>query len=223
MRSRLERHAQVWLVCDTTAMSQYFEIHPAHPQPRLIRQAASMVQRGGVIAYPTDSSYAFGCHLGDKSALDRMRALRQLSRRHLLTLMCRDLSVIATYARVDNSQYRALRHATPGPFTFILQASREVPKRLLQDKRKTLGLRIPDNSIVQALLQELGEPMLSTSALLPAATRPLVDAVEIRARLEKQLDLVIDGGTCGITPSTVVDLTLSPPGVLREGLGVWPS
>ncbi len=202
-------------------MSQYFEIHPSHPQARLIRQAVEIVQGGGVIAYPTDSSYAFGCHLGDKVALDRIRALRQLSRRHLLTLMCRDLSVIATYARVDNSQYRALRHATPGPFTFVLQASREVPKRLLQDRRKTLGLRIPDNPIVQALLAELGEPMLSTSAVLPGETLPLTDAYEIRAQLEKQLDLVIDGGACGVMPSTVVDLTLAPPGVLREGLGVW--
>lgn len=211
------------LVCDTTGMSQYFEMHPTHPQIRLVRQAVEIVRSGGIIAYPTDSSYAFGCHLGDKSALERMRVLRKLSRRHLLTLMCSDLSVIATYARVDNSQYRALRAATPGPFTFILQASREVPKRLLQDRRKTLGLRIPDNPIAQALLQELGEPMLSTSAQLPNEALPFVDAPEIRARLEKQLDLVIDGGSCGVTPSTVVDLTLSPPGVLREGLGVWPS
>ena len=204
-------------------MSQYFEIHPSHPQARLIRQAVEMVRSGGVIAYPTDSSYAFGCRLGDKSALDRIRALRELSRRHLLTLMCRDLSEIAIYARVDNSQYRALRHATPGPFTFVLQASREVPKRLLQDRRKTLGLRIPDNPIVQALLKELGEPMLSTSALLPGDTLPLTDAQDIRARLEKRLDLVIDGGPCGVIPSTVVDLTSTPPGVLREGLGVWPA
>ncbi len=204
-------------------MSQYFEIHPSHPQARLIRQAVEMVRSGGVIAYPTDSSYAFGCRLGDKSALDRIRALRELSRRHLLTLMCRDLSEIAIYARVDNSQYRALRHATPGPFTFVLQASREVPKRLLQDRRKTLGLRIPDNPIVQALLEEIGEPMLSTSALLPGDTLPLTDAQDIRARLEKRLDLVIDGGPCGVIPSTVVDLTSTPPGVLREGLGVWPS
>lgn len=204
-------------------MSQYFEIHPTHPQARLIRQAAEIVKQGGVIAYPTDSSYAFGCHLGDKSALERIRALRALSRRHLLTLMCRDLSVIATYARVDNAQYRALRHATPGPFTFILQATREVPKRLLQDRRKTLGLRIPDNPIVQALLAELGEPMLSTSAIMPAESLPLVNPLDIRERLQKQLDLVIDGGDGGVQPSTVVDLTLSPPGVLREGLGVWPS
>lgn len=204
-------------------MSQYFDIHPSNPQVRLIRQAVEIVRSGGVIAYPTDSSYAFGCRLGDKAALDRVRALRQLSRRHLLTLMCRDLSVIATYARVDNTQYRALRHSTPGPFTFVLQASREVPKRLLQDRRKTLGLRIPDNPIVQALLAELDEPMLSTSALLPGDALPLTEAQDIRARLEKQLDLVIDGGSCSVTPSTVVDLTLNPPGVLREGLGVWPA
>ena len=204
-------------------MSQFFEIHPTHPQARLIRQAAEIVRTGGVIAYPTDSTYAFACHLGDKAALERMRALRELSRRHLLTLMCRDLSVIATYARVDNAQYRQLRHHTPGPITFILQASREVPKRLLQERRKTLGLRIPDNAITQALLAELGEPVLSTTAMLPGDLTPLTDAVEIRTRLEKKLDLVIDGGGCGTTPTTVVDLTLSPPAVLREGLGEWQS
>lgn len=202
-------------------MSQYFEIHPTHPQARLIRQAADIVRRGGVVAYPTDSTYAFACHLGDKAALERVRALRQLDRRHLLTLMCRDLSVIATYARVDNSQYRQLRRATPGPFTFVLQASREVPKRLLADRRKTLGLRVPDNAIVQALLAELGEPMLSTTATLHGALTPFANAPDIRERLQKQLDLVIDGGSCGTQPSTVVDLTLNPPAVLREGLGEW--
>jgi len=204
-------------------MSQFFEIHPTHPQPRLIRQAAEIVRGGGVIAYPTDSTYAFGCHLGDKAALDRVRALRRLDRRHLLTLMCPDLSVIATYARVDNSQYRMLRQSTPGPFTFVLKASREVPKRLLQDRRKTLGLRVPDNAIVQALLAELGEPMLSTTALLPDDALPMANAGEIREVLQKRLDLVIDGGNCGVAPSTVVDLTLNPPAVLREGLGDWPA
>lgn len=202
-------------------MSQYFEIHPTHPQARLIRQAADIVRGGGVVAYPTDSTYAFACHLGDKAALERVRALRKLDKRHLLTLMCRDLSVIATYARVDNTQYRQLRHCTPGPFTFVLQASREVPKRLLADRRKTLGLRVPDNAIVQALLAELGEPMLSTTAMLADAATPFANALDIREELQKQLDLVIDGGSCGIQPSTVVDLTLNPPAVLREGLGTW--
>ncbi len=202
-------------------MSQYFEVHPTHPQTRLIRQAAEILRRGGVIAYPTDSTYAFACHLGDKAALDRVRALRALDRRHLLTLMCRDLSVIATYARVDNTQYRALRHRTPGPFTFVLQATREVPKRLLADRRKTLGLRIPDNPIVQALLEELGEPVLSTSAVLAGELTPFTNGQDIRESLQKKLDLVIDGGSCGIEPSTVVDLTLNPPAVLREGLGDW--
>ena len=179
------------------------------------------MRAGGVIAYPTDSTYAFACHLGDKAALDRVRALRRLDRRHLLTLMCRDLSVIATYARVDNAQYRMLKHWTPGPFTFVLQASREVPKRLLADRRKTLGLRIPDSPIVQALLLELGEPILSTSAALEGSSGPFTNAEDIRDALQKKLDLVIDGGSCGAEPSTVVDLTLNPPAVLREGLGDW--
>ena len=204
-------------------MSQYFEVHATHPQARLIRAAADIVRSGGVIAYPTDSTYAFACHLGDKTALDRVRALRNLDRRHLLTLMCRDLSVIATYARVDNAQYRILRQCTPGPFTFVLQASREVPKRLLADRRKTLGLRIPHNAIVQALLLELGEPVLSTSALLAGELTPFTNGQDIRDSLQKKLDLVIDGGSCGIEPSTVVDLTLNPPAVLREGLGEWQS
>lgn len=202
-------------------MSQYFEVHPTHPQARLIRQAAEILRKGGVIAYPTDATYSFACHLGDKAALDRVRALRKLDRRHLLTVMCRDLSEIATYARVDNVQYRALRHRTPGPFTFVLQATREVPKRLLADRRKTLGLRVPDNPIVQALLLELGEPVLSTTAMMPDALVPFTNGQDIRDALQKKLDLVIDGGSCGTQPSTVVDLTLNPPAVLREGVGDW--
>ena len=203
-------------------MSQYFEIHPTHPQARLIRQAADIVRAGGVIAYPTDSTYAFGCHLGDKAALDRIRALRRLDRRHLLTVVCHDLSIIATYAKVDNGQYRLLRRGTPGPYTYILEASRELPKRLLQDRRKTIGMRVPDHPIAAALLAELGEPLLTTTALLPGDELPLTDGHEIRERLQKQLDLVIDGGPCGLETTTVVDLTLAPPAVLRQGIGEWP-
>ncbi|MEM7220647.1 MAG: L-threonylcarbamoyladenylate synthase [Pseudomonadota bacterium] len=203
-------------------MSQYFEIHPTHPQARLIRQAADIVRGGGVIAYPTDSTYAFGCHLGDKSALERIRALRRLDRRHLLTLVCHDLSVIATYAKVDNGQYRLLRRGTPGPYTFILEASRELPKRLLQERRKTIGMRVPDHPIPAALLAELDEPLLTTTALLPGDELPLTDGFDIRERLQKQLDLVIDGGPCGLEATTVVDLTLAPPAVLRQGIGAWP-
>ena len=202
-------------------MSQYFEIHPTHPQARLVRQAAEIVRRGGVICYPTDSTYAFGCHLGDKGALERIRALRQLDRRHLLTLVCHDLSVIASYAQVDNSQYRLLRRFTPGPYTFVLQASREVPKRLLQEGRKTIGLRVPEHPVSLALLAELGEPMLSTTAALPPDNEPLVDAQEIRERLQKRVELVIDAGACGIESTTIVDLTLQPPVILRKGLGDW--
>jgi len=202
-------------------MSQYFEIHPTHPQARLVRQAAQIVRQGGVICYPTDSTYAFGCHLGDKAALDRIRALRQLDRRHLLSLVCHDLSVIATYAQVDNSQYRLLRRFTPGPYTFVLKASREVPKRLLQEGRKTLGLRVPEHPVTLALLAELGEPMLSTTASLPPDNEPLTDAVDIREKLQKRVDIVVDAGACGVAPTTIVDLTLQPPVILRKGLGDW--
>lgn len=202
-------------------MSQYFEIHPTHPQARLVRQAAEIVRRGGVICYPTDSTYAFGCHLGDKAALDRIRALRKLDRRHLLTLVCHDLSVIASYAQVDNSQYRLLRRFTPGPYTFVLQASREVPKRLLQEGRKTIGLRVPEHPVTLALLAELGEPMLSTTAALPPDNDPLDDAQAIRERLQKRVELVVDAGACGTESTTIVDLTLQPPVILRKGLGDW--
>ena len=202
-------------------MSQYFEIHPTHPQARLVRQAAEIVRRGGVICCPTDSTYAFGCHLGDKAALDRIRALRKLDRRHLLTLVCHDLSVIASYAQVDNSQYRLLRRFTPGPYTFVLQASREVPKRLLQEGRKTIGLRVPEHPVTLALLAELGEPMLSTTAALPPDNDPLDDAQAIRERLQKRVELVVDAGACGTESTTIVDLTLQPPVILRKGLGDW--
>jgi tRNA threonylcarbamoyl adenosine modification protein (Sua5/YciO/YrdC/YwlC family) len=200
-------------------MAQYFSIHPTHPQARLIRQAADIVRRGGLIAYPTDSCYALGCHLGDATAQQRLRRTRGMDERHHLTLMCRDLSEIATYAIVDNVQYRILRAATPGAYTFILRATREVPRRLLHPRRRTIGVRVPAHAAALALLAELGEPMLSATLQLPNADAPLADAQEIRRALANQLDLVIDSGPCGVEPSTVIDLTGDAPVVLREGKG----
>jgi tRNA threonylcarbamoyl adenosine modification protein (Sua5/YciO/YrdC/YwlC family) len=200
-------------------MSQFFEIHPQNPQPRLIRQAAEIVRAGGVIVYPTDSCYALGCQLGDKAALERMRQIRGVGDDHFFTLVCRDLSEIANYARVSNQQYRMLKAATPGSYTFILAATREVPRRLQHPKRNTVGLRVPDHAVVQALLAELGEPLLSTTLLLPDEEAPLNDAGEIRARLERRVDLILDGGSCGVEPTTVVDLTGDAAVVLRHGRG----
>ncbi len=200
-------------------MSQFFAIHPANPQPRLIRQAAEIVRAGGVIVYPTDSCYALGCHIGDKDAAERLRRIRRVDETHHFTLVCRDLSEIANFAKVDNAQYRLLKSATPGPYTFLLEASREVPRRLAHPKRRTIGLRVPEHVVAQALLEELGEPMLSTTLLLPDLDEPLNDANEIRDRLERLVDLVIDGGPCGLTPTTVVDLTASEPRLVRAGAG----
>ncbi|MBI4206503.1 MAG: threonylcarbamoyl-AMP synthase [Betaproteobacteria bacterium] len=200
-------------------MAQYFAIHPDNPQPRLIRQAAEIVRKGGIIVYPTDSCYALGCHLGDKTAVERMRAIRQVGPRHHFALVCRDLAEIAVYARVDNQQFRLLKATTPGSYTFILQATREVPRRLQHPRRKTIGLRIPDHKVVRALLAELGEPLLSSTLLLPGDKEPLNDAREIRRRLEHQVDLVLDGGSCGIEPTTVVHLTSETPVVTRTGKG----
>ncbi len=200
-------------------MSQFFEIHPTHPQPRLIRQAAEIVRAGGVIVYPTDSCYALGCHIGDKAAAERLRRIRQVDDNHHFTLVCRDLSEIANFAKVDNAQYRLLKSATPGPYTFLLEASREVPRRLAHPRRRTIGLRVPEHVVAQALLEELGEPMLSTTLLLPDLELPLNDAGEIRDRLEHLVELVIDGGPCGLTPTTVVDLTASDPRLVRAGAG----
>lgn len=200
-------------------MSQFFQIHPDNPQARLIRQAVDIIEAGGVVAYPTDSAYALGCHIGDKSALDRIRRIRKLDDRHNFTLVCRDLSEIATYAKVDNTVYRLLRHATPGPYTFILRATSEVPRRLLHAKRKTVGLRVPDNEIVQALLADLGEPLMSVSLIMPGDDLPLIDPYDIRQTLEHEVDLVIDGGYCGMEPTTVVDLVDDTPLVLRAGKG----
>jgi len=200
-------------------MSQYFSIHPQTPQQRLISQAAEIVRGGGVIAYPTDSSYALGCHLGDKAAQERIRAIRGVDDSHHFTLVCRNLAEIANYAKIDNTQFRLLKANTPGSYTFILQASREVPRRLQHPKRSTIGLRVPDHAVTLALLEELNEPLLSMTLLLPGDDEPLNQAWEIRERLERQVDLVIDAGACDILPTTVIDLTGELPVLTRRGKG----
>lgn len=200
-------------------MSQYFAPHPDDPQPRLMRQAAQIVRDGGVIALPTDSCYAIACQLDDKDAVARLRRIRGIDDRHHLALLCRDLSEIAQYAQVDNVQYRLLKAVTPGPYVFILPATKEVPKRVSHPSRKTIGLRVPDNAIAQALLQAIDGPLLSSTLVLPDETVPMNDGVEIRERLEKVIDLVLDGGACGIEPSTVIDLTGAAPTLVRAGLG----
>lgn len=200
-------------------MTQHFAIHSQNPQRRLLQQAADLVRNGGLIVYPTDSCYALGCHLGDKAAQERMRAIRELGPRHHLTLVCRDLSEIAHYARVDNRQYRFLKAVTPGSYTFILQATREVPRRLQNPKRNSIGLRVPDHPVVQGLLEELGEPLLSTTLLLPGDDAPLNDGDEILDRLSGRVDLVLDAGSCGLDMTTVIDLTQGSPEVVRVGRG----
>jgi tRNA threonylcarbamoyl adenosine modification protein (Sua5/YciO/YrdC/YwlC family) len=200
-------------------VAQFFSIHPENPQPRLLRRAVEIVRSGGVIVYPTDSCYALGCQLGDKAAMERIRAIRQLDERHHFALVCRDLAELAVYAMVDNRQFRTLKAATPGSYTFILKATREVPKRLRHPSRRTIGLRLPDHKVVRALLAELGEPLLSSTLLLPDDELPLNDGQEIRDRLERQVDLILDCGSCGITPTTVVDLTGVAPVVTRQGRG----
>ena len=200
-------------------MSQFFAIHPETPQTRLIQQAVGIIQRGGLVVYPTDSAYALGCQLGDKKAMERIRRIRSLTEDHNFTLVCRDLSELGTYARVDNTAYRLLRHATPGPYTFVLEATRDVPRRLVQPKRKTIGLRVPDHPIPQALLAELDEPLISATLALPEDEYPLTDPYDIRDRLEHEVDLVIDGGFCGLEATSVVDLTEATPRILRVGVG----
>lgn len=200
-------------------MAQFFEIHPEHPQPRLIRQAAQILRGSGLIALPTECAYALVGLSGDAGVLDRIRRIRGVDERHHFTLMCRDLSEIATYARVDNAQYRLLKATTPGPYTFILEATRELPRRVLHPKRKTIGLRVPEHPVVAALLGEVGEPLLTSTLLLPDEEEPLCEAGEIRNRLEKQLDLVIGAGPCGLEPTTVVDLSSGEPELLRRGRG----
>jgi tRNA threonylcarbamoyl adenosine modification protein (Sua5/YciO/YrdC/YwlC family) len=200
-------------------VAQYFSIHPVDPQPRLIRQAAAIVRSGGVIAYPTDSSYALGCRIGDAPAAERIRALRQVDDKHHLTLMCRDLAELGRYAQLDNWQFRIVKEGVPGSFTFLLPASREVPRRLKHPHRRTVGIRVPDHAVVRALLAELGEPLLSSTLIPPGAAQPLNDPAAIRAQYERELDLIIDSGACHLEPTTVVDLAVSPPVVIRAGRG----
>ncbi len=200
-------------------MSQYLVVHAVNPQRRLIRRAVEVLRAGGLIAYPTDSCYALGCRIGDKQAMQRLRHVRQVDEGHHLTLVCRDLSEIAQYARVDNMQYRLLRAATPGSYTFILRATREVPKRLLNPRRKTIGLRVPEHAVVRALLEEFGEPILSSTLILPRDEYPLSSPEEIRDRLAGELDLILDAGSCGLEMTTVVDLTGETPAVIRPGKG----
>lgn len=199
-------------------MAQFFDIHPTHPQSRLVRRAADIVREGGLIAYPTDSCYALGC-LAQGKSVERLRRVRGLSERHHLTLMCRDLSEIAKYAIVDDARFRLIKRVAPGSYTFVLRARREVPRRVVHPKGKTIGVRIPGHPVAHALLAELGEPMLSATLLLPGDAQPLSDAHEVRERLEHQIDLVIDSGSCGTEPSTVIDLTGDSPTVLRTGKG----
>jgi tRNA threonylcarbamoyl adenosine modification protein (Sua5/YciO/YrdC/YwlC family) len=200
-------------------MSQFFTLHPTHPEPRLIKRAVEIVRSGGVIAYPTDSCYALGCHIGDKAAMERIRKIRDVDERHHFTLMCRDLSEIGTFAKVNNAQYRLLKAHTPGSYTFILQATRELPRRLAHPKRATIGVRVPEHPVTHALLAELNEPMLSSTLMLPGDEDPLNDANEIRTRLNHDLDLILDGGACGIEPTSVIDLSDNDPTLVRRGKG----
>ncbi len=200
-------------------MTQYFEIHPVDPQPRLISQAVEIVRAGGLIAYPTDSCYALGCHIGDKEALERIRRIRQTDRHHHFTLVCEGLAQVARFARVGNAEFRLLKATTPGPYTFLLPATRETPRRVQHDRRRTIGVRVPDHAVALALLAKLGEPLMSSTLLLPGDDLPLTDGTAIRERLDRQVDAILDAGHCGIEPTTVVDLAVSPPVVVREGRG----
>ena len=200
-------------------MAQYFSIHPTHPQPRLIAKVAAIVRDGGLIAYPTDSSYAIGCRVGDLAGVRRIRQIRGLDDKHYLTLVCRDLSEISRYARVDDRQFRLLKRGTPGGYTFILQATREVPRRLQHPKRSTIGKRVPDHPVALALLAELDEPVLSSTLILPGQTEPMQEPLAIRAALERPLEVVVDGGVCGGGATTVIDLAIDPPEIVRHGRG----
>lgn len=200
-------------------MSQFFQIHPENPQARLIIQAADIIRKGGIVVYPTDSGYALGCQLGNKNGLDTIRRIRRLDNKHNFTLICRDLSELGSYARVDNSAYRLIKNHTPGPYTFILKATSEVPKRLMHPKRRTIGLRVPENLITLALLEELGEPLMSVTMMLPGDEYPMTDPYDIRQTLEHELHLVIDGGYCGMEPTSVIDLVEESPVIIRRGQG----
>lgn len=200
-------------------MSQYFQIHPVNPQAHLIREAANILRAGGVIIYPTDSAYALGCQMGNKEAVDRIRQIRRLDDKHYMTLICRDLSELSTYANVDNATFRLLKAHTPGPYTFLLTATSEVPRRLKHPKRKTIGLRIPDHVITQALLESLDEPLISCTLILPGSEAPIIEPAAMRDMLGRQVNLVIDGGACGFEPTTVIDLIDGPPRIVRRGKG----
>ena len=203
-------------------MSQFFQIHPENPQQRLIKQAAEILAKGGLVVIPTDCAYALACQLEDKQALERVKQLRQLSDKHNFTLMCRDLTEISTYGKVDNTAYRLLKTHSPGAFTFILNGTKEVPRRLMHPKRKTIGIRVPDNAIAQALIEELGEPLMTTSLIMPNEDKPMSDPYEIRQTLEHALDLVIDGGYCGFEATTVVNMTDEEFEITRQGAGIIP-
>jgi tRNA threonylcarbamoyl adenosine modification protein (Sua5/YciO/YrdC/YwlC family) len=200
-------------------MSQYFEVHPENPQIRLLKQAAQILHGGGIAAIPTDSSYALVCHLDDKAAAENLRRIRGVDDKHHLTLLCRDLSELASYARVDNKQYRLLKVGTPGPFTFILEATKEVPRRLSHPSRRTIGLRVPEHAVTQALLELLGQPLIATTLIAPGASEPMNDPHAIRDRFQKVLQAIVDAGACPMQPTTVVDLTETPPVLLRQGRG----
>jgi tRNA threonylcarbamoyl adenosine modification protein (Sua5/YciO/YrdC/YwlC family) len=200
-------------------MAQFFEVHPDNPQARLLKQAAALLEKGGILAVPTDSSYALVCHLDDKGAVDNLRRIRGVDDKHHLTLLCRDLSELASYARVDNTQYRLLKSATPGPYTFILEASKEVPRRVSHPSRKTIGLRVPEHTVLQELLALYGSALLATTLIAPGETQPMNDAHEIRERFEKVIAGVIDAGACPLEPTTVVDLTDAEPQLIRQGRG----
>ena len=200
-------------------MAQFFQIHPVNPQARLVRRCVEILLGGGIIVYPTDSSYALGCQLGEKDAMERIRRIRQVDDKHNFTLVCRDLSEITTYAKIDNRAFRLLKSLTPGPYTFIHEATKQVPRRMLHPKRKAIGIRVPDNEICRALLSELNQPILSTTLILPGDEHPLTDPEEMRETLDKQVDLVIDGGFCGLDATTVVDMIAEPPTVIRVGKG----
>jgi tRNA threonylcarbamoyl adenosine modification protein (Sua5/YciO/YrdC/YwlC family) len=201
----------------------YLEVHPVNPQPRLLKQAVEVIRAGGVIAYPTDSCYALGCHIGDKDALERLRRIRGADKHHHFTLVCRDLAEVSRYARVENWQFRMLKSLAPGPYTFLLPATKEVPRRVQHAKRQTIGIRVPDHPVPRLLLAELGEPLMSSTLLLPGEDLPLTDGEMIRERLDNALDAIVDGGHCGIEPTTVIDLAVSPPVVVRQGKGPVPS
>ncbi len=199
--------------------AQFISIHPDNPQPRLVAQVATVLRKGGVVAYPTDSSYALGCHIGDKAAMDAIRRLRGLEDKHNFTLVCRDLSEIATYARVSNTAYRMIKSVTPGAYTFILHATREVPRRLQHPRRRTIGIRVPDNAICAALLDAMGEPLMSVSLMLPGEELPLADAEEIHEKMDNGIDVIVDGGACGYEPTTVVEWLDDEPVLVRKGKG----